>query len=102
MKKIINGKMYNTETAECVEWYTNGLSKRDFCYKEEGIYRKKTGEWFLYGEGGAMTEYAEHLAGTMRGYGEGIIPLTLQEAKEWCEKHADIDTYIKYFGEVEE
>lgn len=56
MKKIINGKMYNTETATELGNFWNGLSTNDFRNLSETLYRKKNGEFFLYGQGGAMTE----------------------------------------------
>lgn len=42
MKKIINGKMYNTETATEIEHYNNGMPYSDFTYFEESLYKKKT------------------------------------------------------------
>jgi hypothetical protein len=47
MKKIINGKMYNTETALLVGTCWNGLSSSDFACETVCLYRKKTGEYFL-------------------------------------------------------
>ena len=43
---IINGKLYNTETATYVGGYSNGLSINDFNYYDEELYRKRTGEYF--------------------------------------------------------
>lgn len=46
MKKIINGKMYNTETAEkLTSWEHSYRSQVD--WYEEMLYKKKTGEYFL-------------------------------------------------------
>ena len=101
MKKIINGKMYNTETAKELESYWNGYSERDFNYCYEVLYVKKTGEYFLACEGGPMSPYAGHY-GDMRGYGEEIIPMTEEEAKEWAEEKLTADEYVKVFGEPEE
>ncbi|MDD6445059.1 MAG: hypothetical protein PUF81_04360 [Lachnospiraceae bacterium] len=101
MKKIINGKKYDTETAECMGSWENGYGHNDFKSVEESLYRKKTGEFFLYGEGGAMSIYAESYGDTTCG-GEKIIPLTEDEAKEWAENHLDGDTYEDIFGPVEE
>ena len=101
MKKIIDGKLYNTATAEAVDSYDNGLYGT-FRYWEEALYRKKTGEYFLYGYGGPATEYSEQVGPNEYGSGERIIPLTAAEAKTWMEKYGDVDTYIKYFGEPEE
>lgn len=70
MKKIIEGKMYNTETATYIGRYrTDTMSRRDFRYLEEELYQKRTKEFFLCGEGGAMTKYAKYVEGC--GYTDG-------------------------------
>ena len=51
MKKIINGKVYDTEKAKQVAYYSSAGSWRDFQHYEETLYLKKTGEYFLFGEG---------------------------------------------------
>ena len=101
MKKIINGKKYDTDTAKCVADWENGYGHSDFQYMEEQLYRKRTGEFFLHGEGGAMTQYAESYGNEYCG-GEKIIPISESEAKEWAENHLDGDTYEDIFGAVEE
>lgn len=45
--------MYNTESATTVAEWCNNLPRSEFDYCEETLYRKRTGEYFLYGEGGA-------------------------------------------------
>lgn len=102
MKKIIDGKMYNTETATEIHHFNNGLPYSDFNYLEESLYKKKTGEFFLAGNGGAMTKYAHHCADRTSCGGEGIFPLTEDRAKLWAEKHMTTEKYIKTFGEPEE
>lgn len=101
MKKIINGKMYNTETAKCLARYDNNLPVDDFCHCAEDLYIKKTGEYFLHGYGGARSEY-----GMRRGdyicWGDTIIPMTESEAKQWAEEHIDADHYGIIFGTPEE
>jgi len=94
--------MYNTDTATCVASYSNGCGSTDFHNINEEIYIKKTGEWFLAGSGGAMTEYAVQAEDGMTGGGSKIIPFTEDEAKEWLAEHNRVDEYIKYFGEPEE
>lgn len=101
MKKVINGKMYNTETAEKIDGWSNGYYGNDFRNCTERLYRKRTGEFFLHGWGGPMSKYAESL-GNMTSGGEKITPFTEDEAKEWMEEHSDVDTYIDVFGEPEE
>ena len=99
MKKIINGKMYNTETATEVGNYWNGLSQRDFNHVNETLYRKKTGEFFLYGEGGPMSRYSESCGNNSWTGGERIIPLSEKEAKKWAEDKISADAYCQIFGE---
>ena len=100
MKKIIEGKMYNTETAkEVFKWDNGNYGKFEYC--EEALYKKKTGEFFLYGYGGPMSKYAIS-RGNETSSGEEINPLTEKEAKKWLEKKGDTKTYIETFGEVEE
>lgn len=102
MKKIINGKKYNTDTAiEIASSGPDGLSTTDFRYYDETLYRKKTGEFFLAGEGHGMTKYASS-NGNTSGWGEAIIPLSDDEAKEWVEQECDSETYEEIFGEVTE
>lgn len=101
MKKIINGKMYNTETAKCVGWWDNGRYG-NFYYCAESLYRKKTGEYFLYGSGGAMSKYSESCDSNSWSGGCKIIPMTEAEAKRWAEQYLTGEEYEEVFGEVEE
>ena len=101
MDKIIRGKRYNTETATEIAEYSSDYSRSDFKWYEEELYQKRTGEFFLHGHGGPMTKYAES-DGDGWTYGEKIIPLTVDEAKDWVEKYSDTETYIKLFGDPDE
>ena len=103
MKKIIKGKLYDTDTAKQVGEWGNGLGRSDFRYCEENLYLKKTGEFFLHGKGGAMSKYCEISAdGNERSWGEKIVPLTVDEAKAWAEEKLDADDYQAIFGEISE
>lgn len=102
MKKIINGKSYDTETAKKVGYWSNNRSYSDFSYVEETLYRKKTGEYFLFGEGGPMSRYAESCGDNSWGSGSRIIPMTYAKATKWAEEHLDGDEYEAIFGAVVE
>ena len=102
MKKIINGKKYDTETAQRVAEWDNGRYRNDFDRCSEELYRKKTGEFFLYGEGGPMSRYARSCGQNQWCGGEEIIPLNYDAAQKWAEDHLDGDEYKKIFGEVAE
>ena len=102
MKKIIKNKVYDTETAQkCGEW-DNGHYTNDFAYCAETLYQKKTGEFFLHGEGNAASKYSRSCGQNEWCGGEQIIPLTYAEAQKWAEEHLDGDEYIAIFGEPEE
>lgn len=100
MKKVIKGKVYDTEKAKFLAIWKNYGSWRDFNHIEESLYQKKTGEFFLHGEGGPSTKYAETVGQNSWSGGERIMPMTYEEAQKWAEKHLDGDEYEKIFGEV--
>lgn len=99
MKKIINGKKYDTETAKEICVFSGGS---DFGCFSETLYRKKTGEFFIFGEGGAMTSYAKVYEDGSIGGSSKIIPISEKRAKEFVEKYGSVEEYEKLFGEVEE
>lgn len=102
MKKIINGKRYDTETAEYIGSTSWGDGPSDFNHWSEELYRKRTGEFFLYGEGGANSKYREEISMNSWSGGEKIIPLTDDEAREWAEEYLDAEEYEKLFTVTEE
>lgn len=101
MKKIINGKRYDTETAELCGSHEYGYPG-DFNHVSEELYQKRTGEFFLHGEGGANSKYREEVSMNTWTGGEKIIPLTDDEAKEWTEKYLGAEEYEKLFTVMEE
>lgn len=99
-KKVINGKMYNTETAKEIAYHSNSRTGFEHC--EETLYRKKTGEYFLHGSGGPMSKYAEAVDTNSWSGGSDIVPLTIKEAAAWGEKNMSPDDYEAEFGLVPE
>ncbi len=97
MKQIINGKTYNTETAERLA-SDSYLYESDFRHWCEALYRKKTGEFFLSGSGGPMSHYSVSLGNNSWGGGSAITPLSEQQAKNWMEKHGSVNQYENVFG----
>lgn len=102
MKKIINGKMYNTETAKAIGWYENGYYPNDFRYFKEVLYQKQNGEYFLYGVGNAASKYQAPCGSNNWSGSEVIKPFTKEEAMAWAEKNLIAEQYIEAFGEPEE
>jgi hypothetical protein len=102
MKKIINGRMYNTETAEQIGTWSSPYGGGDFREEDETLFRKKTGEFFLHGMGGPMTKYGRSCGDNSSCRGEKTIPICLQDAKRWVEEKLSTETYVEVFGEPEE
>lgn len=97
IKRIINGRAYDTATA--TEIGGNGYSTpNDFRHYYERLYRKRNGEYFLYGEGGPLSKYSESVGTNETSGGETIIPMTYAEARDWAEDNLDADDYIAAFG----
>ena len=99
MIKTIDGKRYNTDTAEMVCDYWNGLAGSDFNNLSETLYITKKGNFFLYGTGGPMTKYSVS-CGNMQSGGEDITPLTKEQAFKWCEKHNCNNAIDQYFPDM--
>lgn len=88
MEKIINGKRYNTETAILVGRWNNNLPHDDFEWCAESLYKKRGGEYFIYGEGGSMTRYSKS---------KSIVPLSFEQAESWAKRHLDSTAYENEF-----
>lgn len=74
MKKVINNKVYDTGTAEYIGTYLGDWEDKSKWLREE-LYKKRTGEYFLYSEGAETPEK--------------ITPLSFEEAKQWGENHLE-------------
>lgn len=100
MRKIIDGKLYNTETSEYLG-SNQEYFRSDFRYYSEELYRTKKGKYFLAGEGNGLSKYSKKYDDGW-GPGEAIILLTEEEAKEWVENHLSVNDYLEIFDEIEE
>ena len=102
MRKVIDGKLYDTDTAKEMGLWHSTWDHRDFHYVAERLYQKRTGEYFLHGEGGPMSKYAESVGQNAWEGGEKIIPLSVENARKWAEDHLDADDYAQIFGMPDE
>lgn len=101
MRKIIHNRKYDTDTATLVGHWDADMSVTDFGWYAEDLYRKRTGEYFIHGEGNAASPYRQRCY-DMWGAGEQIVPIAYDEAREWAENHLNTDEYEAEFGEVSE
>lgn len=101
MKRVINGKLYNTKTATLIADYEH-LDRNDFGWYYEALYRTKKRAWFIAGEGNANSKYAESVAQNTRGPGEALYPIDDKAAQQWCEEHQVDPDIIKEFFDIED
>lgn len=99
MRKTIANKLYDTETAKPMGNWQRGYES-DKGYISETLYLKKTGEYFLHGQGGSRSRYAQRTAPNTWGFGERIIPFSNEEAHAWAENHLTESAFDVVFGDV--
>lgn len=97
MKRIISNKVYDTATARELARIDTG-STAELSFWCESLYQKRTGEYFIHGEGGPMSRYAVSVGQNEWGWGEKIIPLSAEKARAWAEEHLDTEEYDRIFG----
>lgn len=98
MKKVIRGRLYDTEKAGLIgKFYDEAKPGNDPDFYIEVLYKKRTGEYFLYGRGNAGSKYSVCRGGAASGT-EKIIPLSYQQAREWAEENLSPEEYEKEFG----
>lgn len=91
MRKIIKNKVYNTMTAQYIGAYLGQWESSSHWLREE-LYKKRTGEYFLYAEGGPGSPYGDGGEAS-----EEIKPLNFEDAKKWGKKHLDPVAYDAEF-----
>lgn len=103
MKRIIDGKRYNTETAAKIAEWNNNRFGGDFGRLAETLYVTPKDNWFIQYDGGASTVYAVSCGQNSRCGSSGIKPVTKTEALKWLEAHHKTDAIEEYFtDQVEE
>ncbi len=103
MRKVIDGMLYDTDKSkEVCDIGRRGFSRNDFEWEDTQLWLTPRGMYFIAGEGGARSRWAERLGQNGCGPGEGLEAITIDEAKQLVEKHSTVEVYIACFGEPEE
>jgi len=96
MKQVIDGKVYNTDTAYEIGEVCSGESIGDFGSWYGSLYKTKNGRFFIDGSGGPMTMFAVHSGNSSSG-STGIIVLSDDDARSIAEKDMEADVIEKFF-----
>ncbi|ACB83980.1 hypothetical protein [Natranaerobius thermophilus] len=84
MKRIHNGMVYDTDKAERIASYKYG-DLNDAKYVIEELYKTKNDRYFLYAQGGALSEYGEKVGTNSYSGNSVILPLSVDEVFDWAE-----------------
>ena len=83
MKKIIEGKIYNSEADEIIKHWGHDAGYRDSAWESVFLHVTDNGDYYLHGKGGPNSKWGEVFEdGNVAG--EDIVPLTPEEAIQWC------------------
>ena len=100
MQQVIDRTLYDTEQAEAIAQYAPLIDSGDYNYLVETLYKTAAGDYFLHGDGGAATKWAEKQGG-YRTANEEIELLTEDEAVDWCEtRKIDGEIIVEEFGHL--
>ena len=86
MKTVIEGKVYNTETADFIDSYENTRNYGDYSYYKECLYLTKKGQYFLSRYSRLASPYAKNHQNSATGGGK-IQLLDEQQALTWAEEN---------------
>jgi hypothetical protein len=107
MRRSIDGKVYDTNTAEIICDISEG-SNGDLDEVNARLYVTKKGAYFIEGHGGPATRFKKGSVGKLKGSfdksgfvsSKALIPIGLEEARTFCEKFAPHE--VEVYFEVEE
>jgi hypothetical protein len=101
MKKIINGKRYDTSKAIEIGSASGGGPVGDFSHWSATLYRTpRSGQYFLHGEGGPMTRWSVSVGQNEWAGGEDITPMSREEAFAWAQEHLEPKEVEDEFGDL--
>lgn len=97
MKMVRNSLIYDTDKAEQLTEHKGRFHTflghgdpigrhREIDFFKESLYRTPSGRWFLLGQGSDSSS-------------KTIVPLSHDEAREYCEKTQETEILLKYFLE---
>lgn len=98
MKKVINTKLYDTSGSPAVASSTHGKGENAI---HETLHRKRTGEFFLHGEGGPASRYAKPVGDGQWANGEELFPMSVEAAQNWVKSNVP-SQYDDIFGEKQQ
>jgi hypothetical protein len=99
MRKIIDGIRYDTESARLVGLAASRTKRTDSRWWSEALYvGQRSGRFFLHGSGGPLSQWGRTREDNTRENGEGIHPVTAEQALAWAENCLPADgPWVEHF-----
>lgn len=102
MRAIVNGKLYDTETANLIASHEHVEVGFLFFIRQQ-LYITRDGEYFLFGQPGGDSRYRYEEAPRKWVAGWRIDPISYDEAREWLKENLNADyRYERLFGRGDE
>ena len=98
MRRIIEGRVYDTENAEFLA-EDSCSTPGDLRHTFRALYRTKKGRYFFHGGGGALTEYAKPVGNGAVSGSERLWVVEEKEAIQWFAS-IDPDKALELFPEA--
>lgn len=86
MRRVIGGKSYDTETGKKICELPCSYYQGDFQYHLTSLYRSPRGAYFLAGEGGPMSMWAQPEGSNGHTGGSGLCVIDQDDAREHAER----------------
>ncbi|MBQ9542662.1 MAG: hypothetical protein IJJ76_12270 [Ruminococcus sp.] len=103
MKKIIDNRVYDTDTAQLIKQadHDNIISGEGKC--KQSLYRKRTGDYFLCVYGARADSFHNlHLTDAKHDRERHIYLLTFEQARAWCEAEMTAEEWLENFEPAED
>lgn len=97
MKAVIDGLLYDTDTATEICDISNGYSTNDFKYRSGKLYKTPNGRYFAVGSGGANSMFAVQVGNSRMGSTDRIVALDMHTARALAEHYASVNTITEFF-----
>lgn len=101
MRKIIDGRRYDTDTAKKIWEHEPIENMNDINYYRETLYQKNNGELFMHCVGNAGSKHNKPSGANCRRGSETINPIDYYSARQWALERMPEDQYNDIFGEVD-
>lgn len=102
MRRVMDGIMYDSATSEELARMASPRGTAEDEAWSEILYRKASGQYWLYAEGGKSTIYSALNRCNIFDGSWCIKALAEDEARTWCEHNLGGDAYEAIWGPVDE